>query len=117
MCTYVINEQSITKQVFPITNRNVNIKNKGQYLVPEPLINKCNRTRGPFLILGSGGGWRLPRRDTHTGINNISSLPHVVFLSMSSSSRCVQNHYNRPTLVSRKVFSPSLLSLSLSLSL
>ena len=32
----------------------------------------------------------------------VSSLPHVVCLSMSSSSRCVQNHYNRPTLVSRK---------------
>ena len=30
----------------------------------------CNRTCGPFLILGSGGGWRLPRRDTHTGINH-----------------------------------------------
>ena len=23
----------------------------------------------PFLILGLVGGWRLPRRDTHTGIN------------------------------------------------
>ena len=32
----------------------------------------------------------------------VSSLPHVVCLSMSSSSRCVQIHYNRPTLVSRK---------------
>ena len=30
----------------------------------------CNRTCGPFLILGSGGGWRLPRRDTHNGIHN-----------------------------------------------
>ena len=47
MCTYVINEQSITKQVFPITNRNVNIKNKGQYLVPEPVINK----KGSLLSL------------------------------------------------------------------
>ena len=30
--------------------------------------------------------------------------PHVVCLSLRSSSspRCVQNHYNRPTLVSRK---------------
>ena len=61
----------------------------------------CNRTCHPFLILGSWGGWRLPRRDTHTGINNCSH-PHVVCLSMSSSLRCVQNHYNRPTLVSRK---------------
>ena len=32
----------------------------------------------------------------------VSSLPHVVCLSMSSSSRCVQIHYNRLTLVSRK---------------
>ncbi len=32
----------------------------------------------------------------------VSSHPHVVCLSLSSSSRCVQNHYNRPTLVSRK---------------
>ena len=32
----------------------------------------------------------------------VSSHPHLVCLSMSSSSRCVQNHYNRPTLVSRK---------------
>ena len=31
----------------------------------------------------------------------VSSLPHVVCLSMSSSSRCAQNHYNRPTLVSK----------------
>ena len=30
----------------------------------------CNRTCGPFLILGPGGGWRLPRRDIHTGINH-----------------------------------------------
>ena len=30
----------------------------------------CNRTCSLFLILGSGGGWRLPRRDSHTGINN-----------------------------------------------
>ena len=30
----------------------------------------CNRTCGLFLILGSGGGWRLPRRDTHNGIHN-----------------------------------------------
>ena len=30
----------------------------------------CNRTCVPFLILGSGGGWRLPRRDIHTGINH-----------------------------------------------
>ena len=32
----------------------------------------------------------------------VSSHPHVVCLSLSSSSRCVQNHFNRPTLVSRK---------------
>ena len=32
----------------------------------------------------------------------VSSHPHVVCFSMSCSSRCVQNHYNRPTLVSRK---------------
>ena len=25
----------------------------------------CNRTCSPFLILGSGGGWRLPWRDSH----------------------------------------------------
>ena len=30
----------------------------------------CNRTYSPFLILGSGEGWRLPWRDTRTGINN-----------------------------------------------
>ena len=29
----------------------------------------CNRTWGPFLILGSRGGWRLPRKNTHNGIN------------------------------------------------
>ena len=32
----------------------------------------------------------------------VSSLPHVVCISVSNSSHCVQNHYNRPTLVSRK---------------
>ena len=32
----------------------------------------------------------------------VSSHPHVVCLSLSSSSRRVQNHYNRPTLVSKK---------------
>ena len=32
--------------------------------------NKHNRTCSPFFILGRGGGWRLPRRDTHTGILN-----------------------------------------------
>ena len=44
----------------------------------------CNRTCGPFLILGSGGGWRLPRRDTHNGYKYtiVSSHPHVVCLSM-----------------------------------
>ena len=33
-------------------------------------IKYCNQTCGPFLILGSRGGWRLPRRDTHNGIHN-----------------------------------------------
>ena len=32
--------------------------------------NKHNRTCSPFFILGRGGGWSLPRRDTHTGILN-----------------------------------------------
>ena len=63
----------------------------------------CNRTYGPFLILGSGAGWRLPRRDTHNGIHK-SQLSLVFFMqcAFQCSSRCVQNHYNRPTLVSRK---------------
>ena len=28
-------------------------------------IGRVTGPWGPFLILGSGGGWRLPRRDTH----------------------------------------------------
>ena len=37
--------------------------------------NKCTcacvtRPADLFLILGSGGGWRLPRRNAHKGINN-----------------------------------------------
>ena len=32
--------------------------------------NKHNQTCSPFFILGRGGGWSLPRRDTHTGILN-----------------------------------------------
>ena len=47
------------------------------------------RTSSPFLILGSGVGWRLPRRNTHNGIN-ISSLLRVVcistFLALCSKS-------------------------------
>ena len=30
-----------------------------------PLCYYCNRTFGPFLILGSGGVWRLPKRHSH----------------------------------------------------
>ena len=42
----------------------------GTRLIIRSPTRVCNRTCGPFLVLGSGGGWRLPRRDTHNGIHN-----------------------------------------------
>ena len=55
-------------------------------------LYRCNRTCGPFLILGSRGGWRLPRRDTRTGIHNClwstsCGVPfNVKFLALCSKS-------------------------------
>ena len=52
-------------------------------------LGHCNRTWSLFLILGLRGGWtELPRRNTHSGINNYLqssscgvhfSVPRVVF--------------------------------------
>ena len=56
-----------------------------------------DRTWTSFLILGSGGaGRRLPRRDTHSGINNylwsFSCSVHFSILRVDG----VQNHYTDP---------------------
>ena len=92
------------RQAMKMDNREVSTVQGSCCLYTGMILDEliCNRTCSPFLILGSGGGWRLPRRDTQMEYTIISSLPHVVCLSMSRSLRCVQNHYNRPTLVSRK---------------
>ena len=64
----------------------------------------CNRTLGPVPHFRFRGRLEIAReRQLHWNKQlYLVILISVVCLSMSSSSRCVQNHYNRPTLVSRK---------------
>ena len=64
----------------------------------------CNRTLGPVPHFRFRG--RLEIAKERLSLWNkqlyLVILISVVCLSMSSSSRCVQNRYNQPTLVSRK---------------